>query len=170
MLHTCWGLRAAPRRPYCTREANSCSGERLSLFKFADADMNYDDSWQWDIENQDEAAALQCAAPPNAEPAQLVPEPASPLAPAPPAPAPPAAVLPAAVPPVPTAYRERRTNASRSSCPREDAVRSELGARLASITKDAQRKRKEYSLKMKLTCEDHALRMELAREDHKDRL
>nr|XP_050030056.1 myb/SANT-like DNA-binding domain-containing protein 3 [Dermacentor andersoni] len=79
-----------------------------------DADMNYDDSWQWDIENQDEAAALQCAAPPNAEPTQLVPEPASPLAPAPPAPAPPApappsAVLPAAVPPVPKARLEKPT-------------------------------------------------------------
>ncbi|XP_065302977.1 myb-related transcription factor, partner of profilin-like [Dermacentor albipictus] len=89
-----------------------------------DADMEYDDSWQWDIENQDEAAASQCAAPPDAETAQLVPEPASPLATCPPAPAP-----PAAVPPVPTA--RRRINASRSSCTRDDAV--DKGRQLPNI-------------------------------------
>nr|XP_054926211.1 myb-related transcription factor, partner of profilin-like [Dermacentor andersoni] len=101
-----------------------------------DADMQYDDSWPWDMnENQDEAAALQYPAPPNADPAQLVPEPASPLATAPPAPAPPAAVLPAPVPPVPTARRERRTNASRLSRSRDDAIVRDLQTSCATNQK-----------------------------------
>ncbi|KAH7948719.1 hypothetical protein HPB49_001204 [Dermacentor silvarum] len=133
-----------------------------------DADMQCENSWQWDLpHSQDEEPAIQCTVPQNGDPALIAQR-------TPPAPPPPGVVptadLPAAAPRVPIACRERRTNASRPSCSRNDAVTSELGGRLAVITKDVQQKRKEHLLRMKLTREDHELRMKLARDEHNDRL
>ncbi|KAH7948673.1 hypothetical protein HPB49_000674 [Dermacentor silvarum] len=138
-----------------------------------DADMQCENSCQWDLpHSQDEEPAIQCTVPQNGDPAQLAQR--TPPAPSPPGVVPtanlPAVVLPAAVPRVPIACHERRTNASRPSCSRNDAVTSELGARLAAITKDARQKRKEHLLRMKLLREDHELRTKLARDEHNDRL
>lgn len=138
---------------------------------FADADMQCDDLWQWELPHTQDEVAMEHPAPQNGEAArpvcstQHMTRPASP-----PAAAAPTEVLPAAVAPVPPVRRERRLNASRPSGSRHDAVTSELVARLAAIAKDVQQKKKEHLLRMKLTRKDHELRMQLAHDEHNDRL
>ncbi|XP_049517263.1 uncharacterized protein LOC125942994 [Dermacentor silvarum] len=114
-----------------------------------DADMQCDDLWQWELPHTQDEVAMDDPAPQSGEAARPVShqttQPASP-----PAAAAPSEVLPAAVAPVPPARRERRLNASRPSSSRDDAVTSELVARLAAISKDAQQKSKEHFLRMKV--------------------
>ncbi|KAH7937119.1 hypothetical protein HPB49_007979 [Dermacentor silvarum] len=136
-----------------------------------DADMQCDDLWQWELPHTQDEVAMDYPAPQSGEAARPLSSNHQTTQPAsPPAAAAPTEVLPAAVAPVPPARCERRLNASRPSSSRDDAVTSELVARLAAISKDAQQKSKEHFLRMKLTRKDYELRMQLAHDERNDRL
>ncbi|KAH7985460.1 hypothetical protein HPB49_026405 [Dermacentor silvarum] len=115
-----------------------------------DADMQCDDLWQWELPHTQDEVAMDDPAPQSGEAARPVSHQATRPA-SPPAAAAPSEVLPAAVATVPPARRKRRLDASGPSSSRDDAVKSELVARLAAISKDAQQKSKEHFLRMKVT-------------------